>query len=254
MPARGAPHGQACLGGEGGQQSWESVRLAEVRAAETGGTVQFQWVPGVSLILAPAMVRGRYYGAVLAGPFATHRLDVCTLQGLKRELAEHGPPTGARDLRTEWCHCPIVGAKRLRAVTRMMVLFARYLGGRIERLSPAGLGSKAPLLSKVEALLPAQGSGVTVSLREVAARLSLSPCHFCRVFKQQTGMTLTQYQTQRRVQLAKQLLLQPERRVSEVAFEAGFESIPHFNRVFRRYVGCSPSEYRRGNGAQIQVK
>jgi AraC-like DNA-binding protein len=38
-------------------------------------------------------------------------------------------------------------------------------------------------------------------------------------------------------------------RVSEAAFEAGFNSIPYFNRAFRRYVGCPPSEFRaRGNG------
>ena len=67
-------------------------------------------------------------------------------------------------------------------------------------------------------------------------------------------MTLTEYRTQRRLELAKRVLLQPDRRVSEVAFEAGFESIPHFNRVFHRYVGCSPSEYRGADGAQIHVK
>ncbi|MDG1890325.1 MAG: helix-turn-helix domain-containing protein, partial [Verrucomicrobiota bacterium] len=37
----------------------------------------------------------------------------------------------------------------------------------------------------------------------------------------------------------------PNLRVSEIAFEVGFQSLTHFNRVFRKLVGLSPSSYRR---------
>ena len=99
-----------------------------------------------------------------------------------------------------------------------------------------------PLLRKIEAYL-AENNG-SVSTKELAQRVHLSPCYFSKLFKKQTGLTFTEYRRRARVEKAKRLLLDPYRRVSEVAFEAGFESIPYFNRVFRRFVTCSPSQYR----------
>jgi AraC-like DNA-binding protein len=72
----------------------------------------------------------------------------------------------------------------------------------------------------------------------------LSPCYFCKLFKKQVGVTFTEYRARTRIEKAKTLLQDGHLRISEVAFEAGFDSIPHFNRVFRQQVGCSPSEYR----------
>jgi len=47
-----------------------------------------------------------------------------------------------------------------------------------------------------------------------------------------------------RVEIVKQLLLNPHKRVSEAAYEAGFQSLSQFNRVFRRIAGEAPSTYR----------
>ncbi len=44
---------------------------------------------------------------------------------------------------------------------------------------------------------------------------------------------------------AKTLLLDRNRRISEVAYDVGFQSLTHFNRIFRKLVGASPSSYRR---------
>ena len=101
-----------------------------------------------------------------------------------------------------------------------------------------------PLVQKIEAFLAESPDG-RVSLKEVARRVNLSPCHFCSVFKKQTGLTFTAYRMRQRLEVARRLLWDRERRVSDVAFEAGFESIPYFNRAFRRQFGCSPTEFRR---------
>jgi len=49
-----------------------------------------------------------------------------------------------------------------------------------------------------------------------------------------------------RVERAKQMLQDPNRRVSEVAFEVGFLSLPHFNRSFKRIAGTTPTLWRQG--------
>ena len=83
-----------------------------------------------------------------------------------------------------------------------------------------------------------------VALPQVAAHARLSPPYFCKVFKRATGMTLTEFKARARVQRAKTLLGDQALRVNEVADRAGFKSISQFNRVFRRYAGQSPTDFR----------
>jgi YesN/AraC family two-component response regulator len=64
------------------------------------------------------------------------------------------------------------------------------------------------------------------------------------MFKKATGLTFTDYLGRVRVERAKGLLLDPNRRISEVAYEVGFGSLTHFNRIFRKLVGESPTDYR----------
>jgi AraC-like DNA-binding protein len=79
----------------------------------------------------------------------------------------------------------------------------------------------------------------------VARQAGLSESHFCRVFKEATGLTLTDYINRRRIEWAKKELLKPEARVSEIAFNIGYQSLSQFNRSFARFTGNSPTNFRR---------
>ena len=57
-------------------------------------------------------------------------------------------------------------------------------------------------------------------------------------------MCFTDYLARLRIEHAKQILQNPHTRVSEVAFEVGFNSLPHFNRSFKRITGLTPTEFR----------
>ena len=59
-----------------------------------------------------------------------------------------------------------------------------------------------------------------------------------------TGLTLTHYIARARIERTKQLLLNPNTRISEAAYEAGFQSLSQFNRVFRKIAGEAPTAYR----------
>jgi AraC-like DNA-binding protein len=64
------------------------------------------------------------------------------------------------------------------------------------------------------------------------------------MFKKATGINFTDYLSRVRTERAKNLLLNPNLRVSEIAYEVGFQSLTHFNRVFKRILGRSPTDYR----------
>ena len=122
-------------------------------------------------------------------------------------------------------------------------MFAQHLSERGNQLLSDKAAAASPVLQTIEAYL-AENSDRKVSLAELARSVHVSPCHFCKLFKKQTGVTFTTYHVHARIEHAKQLLLNPHRRISEVAHDAGFGSISHFNRAFRRLVGCSPTQYR----------
>ena len=82
---------------------------------------------------------------------------------------------------------------------------------------------------------------------EVAARVACySPSHLSRAFHRETGHTFVAHLTEVRVAQARRLLAGTPLSVTEVARAVGFKDLSHFQRVFRRSTGTSPSTYRRG--------
>jgi PAS domain S-box-containing protein len=84
-----------------------------------------------------------------------------------------------------------------------------------------------------------------LSLATVARHAGMSRFHFCKMFKRATGVNFNHYVSRVRVEMAKHRLVNPHYRVSEIAFEVGFESLSHFNRVFKNLAGVAPTEFRR---------
>jgi len=82
-------------------------------------------------------------------------------------------------------------------------------------------------------------------LETLAQRAGLSPFHFLRVFNRVLGVTPHQYLVSARLRRAAALLADPDRPVTDVAFEVGFGDLSHFVRTFRRSVGVSPGRFRR---------
>lgn len=88
-----------------------------------------------------------------------------------------------------------------------------------------------------------------LTLEDLARQFYVSPYHLCREFKRRTGRTLTQYINVTRIMNAQRKLMETDWPVTEISDAAGFSSITHFNRVFKRIAGVTPSQYRNGKAA-----
>ena len=86
-----------------------------------------------------------------------------------------------------------------------------------------------------------------ISIGALAEQVSLSPFHFCRVFKQTTGMSPLRYVTRERVARAQQLIRETSRSLIEIGLEVGYTNPSHFARVFRRVAGMTPTEFRHAS-------
>jgi AraC-like DNA-binding protein/quercetin dioxygenase-like cupin family protein len=84
----------------------------------------------------------------------------------------------------------------------------------------------------------------TIRVADVAAHVALSPGRFAHLFKTQTGRSVIEYLHELRFDRVCAALRESDLSVQEIAGDAGYNDFSFFHKVFRRYAGCSPTEYR----------
>lgn len=102
-----------------------------------------------------------------------------------------------------------------------------------------------PLNSKVVDFLE-ENYHRDLSLEELANQFGVSIYQVGRLIKEVTNSTFSEYLTHLRIERAKELLKERRLTVKEISWEVGFNSQHYFSRVFKKYVGLTPSEYERG--------
>lgn len=86
-----------------------------------------------------------------------------------------------------------------------------------------------------------------ITINEVCNAIHMSKYHFCRRFREHTGMTVMNYILKTRIVLAKNILLSEKISVSDISHRCGFSSLSYFCRVFKEETGLSPLEFRKQN-------
>jgi AraC-like DNA-binding protein/ligand-binding sensor protein len=158
------------------------------------------------------------------------------------KLAECGVPfTGG--IRKAWEATPIIPKDKYAATVRLLAFFAEQLSALINQIMLEKQNAEPPLVQKAREYI-LQHKMEPLSLAVVAQASGASVFHFCKVFKKTTGLKFTDYVARVRLEDAKTQLLNPSRRISEVAYDVGFQSLTQFNRVFKRVFGQSPTEFR----------
>jgi AraC family transcriptional regulator len=84
-----------------------------------------------------------------------------------------------------------------------------------------------------------------ISLATLAELVNLSLCHFARAFKQSFGAPPHRYHMVRRMVRARSLLQRSALSVTQIGIQVGFRETSSFTRAYRKFVGVTPSEFRR---------
>lgn len=83
-----------------------------------------------------------------------------------------------------------------------------------------------------------------IRLADMADLVGMSTTSFSRFFKLRSGKTLSDYVVEMRLGVAARQLVDTTNSVSEICYDCGFNTLSNFNRLFRKYKGCSPTEFR----------
>lgn len=73
----------------------------------------------------------------------------------------------------------------------------------------------------------------------------MSEQYISRVFSKEVGLSISDYLVQKRLEKVRNELLHTEKSVIEIAYDAGFSNINSFNRIFKKYQGLTPTDYRK---------
>ncbi len=138
---------------------------------------------------------------------------------------------------------PLASQKKLDSVTTLLSIFAEHLSIKSNQIAIQAANSEPPVITKAKQYILDHHTE-ELSLGQVAAAVHTSIFYFCKLFRKVTGTTFTEFVSRTRIERAKTLMLNANLRVSEIAYEVGFQSLTHFNRVFKKFVGEAPTEYR----------
>ena len=218
-----------------------ALRLVREEQHQHGTTKAF---PFVTELCVPVLLEGRAFVHLCAEPVRLSNKGVSKFEDAARQMLQDG--CSAADLRAarHWFDkLPVMSSERARAVETMLQLFAVQLGEYAEKLFLQTADTEPDSVKRARSYISGHLTE-PMALEEVARHAGVSPFHFCKIFKRATGLTFTEFVNRARVEQAKRLLLKPQARVTEVAYDVGFQSLSQFNRSFRRITAASPTEYR----------
>jgi len=146
-------------------------------------------------------------------------------------------------LRKAYFSGKVISPKEHDSAVKLLTIFAQHLAMLSNQVFIQQENSEPPVITKARAYIH-EHQTEDLNLSQVAKAVNMSSYYFCKTFKKVTGINFTDYVARVRIEKSKNLLLNPNLRVSEIAFEVGFQSLTHFNRVFKKILGQSPTEYR----------
>jgi len=167
-----------------------------------------------------------------------------------KQLIEWGFTGDMKKVEDAYFKTRVLAKTQYDSMLRLLAIFSEHLATVSNQLTLQSAQAEPPSITRSRQLI-AENQGEELSLGAVAKAIHMSTFYFCKTFKKATGLTFTQYVARTRVEKAKNLLLNPNKRVSEAAFAVGFQSITHFNRTFKKIVGRSPTEYREALPASL---
>jgi AraC-like DNA-binding protein len=197
---------------------------------------------GLTETAVPVKLGEKIIGYLRIGQVLRHTLLKSDTVKVARTLSTHGIRFGEK-FQKAWEKNPLIPPDKYNAIVRLLTFFAEQLSALINQIVLEQQNVEPPLVQKAREYI-ANNKTESLSLAAVAKAAGASVFHFCKVFKKSTGLKFTDYVARVRLEDARTQLLNPGRRVSEIAYDVGFQSMRQFNRTFKRVFGQSPSEFR----------
>jgi len=217
--------------------------LDKLSKAATDGPRTTVCHAGLNESAVPIRLGDRLIGFLQTGQVFGKAPSERQFQRTVKLLGKWGVKLDRATLRRAYFKTRVVSGRQYASVVKLLDIFAQHLSILSNQFLMHRDLPESPVIAKAKAYIQ-EHHAEKLSLDQVAKAANSSRFHFCKIFKVATGLNFTDFVSRVRTERAMNLLLNPNLRVSEIAYEAGFQSIAHFNRVFRNKFGQTPTRYR----------
>jgi AraC-like DNA-binding protein/ligand-binding sensor protein len=211
-------------------------------AADRPATVTCRY--GLCETAAPIKLGGETIGFLQTGQVLERKPTSASFGRAVTKACELGVELDQERAKKAYFDTPVISSKKLESTAKLLSIFADYLSIKSNEIVVQQANAEPPVITRAKKYIEEHYTE-DLSLGSVAKAMNTSLFYFCKLFSKAAGMPFTEFVSRTRVGKAKNLLLNQNLRVSEIAYEVGFQSLTHFNRVFRQIVGQSPTDYRR---------
>jgi AraC-like DNA-binding protein len=191
----------------------------------------------------PVRMSDRLVGYLQIGQVFRKKPTAAQFEKVVRLAEKWGLDTDRETLRKAYFSGKVISPKEHDSAVKLLTIFAQHLAMLSNQVFIQQENAEPPVITKARAYIH-EHQTEELSLGQVAKAVNMSSYYFCKMFKKVCGINFTDYVARVRIEKSKNLLLNPNLRVSEIAFEVGFQSLTHFNRVFKKILGQSPTDYR----------
>jgi AraC-like DNA-binding protein/ligand-binding sensor protein len=198
---------------------------------------------GLSDSAVPIRVGDQLIGFLQTGQVLLRQPSKFRFDRTAKRLVDWGVNVDLGKAREAYFHTKVLSKRQYASMLRLLEIFGSHLSILSNQIAVETSAAEPTAITRVKKFI-AENQDNALCLATVAKAVNTSTFYFCKLFKRATGLTFTDYLARVRIEKAKTLLRDPNRRVSEIAYEVGFQSLTHFNRVFRKIVGQSPTRYR----------
>jgi AraC-like DNA-binding protein len=198
---------------------------------------------GLCETAVPVRVGKNVIAFLRTGQVMVQKPDKAGFKQIATKVLKWGSEVDLKKLEEHYFNTRVLTPKQYEALIRLLEIFARHLAECGNALALQHKSGETPAIARAKVYI-SDHSDDELSLAVVAQLVNMSATYFSSKFKEMTGIRFVDYVARVRIEKARSLLLDPQRRVSEVAFEVGFQSLSQFNRTFRSICGESPTEYR----------
>jgi AraC-like DNA-binding protein len=192
----------------------------------------------------PVHVGQDLLGFLQTGQIAFKQPTKVQFNRISKQLIDWGVKIDLKRLEDAYFHTRVLSRKQYQAMLHLLETFAKHLSMVANQVAMQQRDAEPVMIQRAREFI-IENKSKDLSLAEVAKAVNVSVFYFCKMFKKATGINFTEYLSRVRIEKAKNLLLNPNLRISEIAYDVGFQSLTHFNRVFRKMVGESPTDYRK---------
>lgn len=207
-----------------------------------GTPLSFVCHAGLTDTVVPIFVGDSYVGSMCVGQFLQEKPSAKEIHAVAEKLK---PLNITRDeLKKYYAGTPVLAPDKLEGLIELLKMIGGYICESQMKLNFLQSIHQSDVVGAAIQYMEMNHKS-QMPVKTIAKKVGISGSYLTHLFTKQTGMSPVRFLNSLRIKKAIELLEETDLYISQIAFAVGFQSIQHFNRIFKKMMKKSPSDYRR---------